>query len=267
MKTCIKLIPFTIYFIYILHAYANQYPTFQISDLLSLVDNIKSKCPPSKCIYIGIGRSPTPITTLMRLQPGLNVIDLPLSNFRYVAGIRSKIPGPSYALTTNQKDILFEHFKNYLPENIKGKTLMLIDYSVSGLSIASASEFIEMYYLKQMSKKAPNMSHFIITDDEVFQEIITANIKGRKTPDVHFGLVKNFPQLADTFGNSEFDIFSSEKSFDIQNFQRLEDYRSRWARDDNSNRHRELLKLFIKKIENSPELAKKYPISCASFYL
>lgn len=113
---------------------------YSVAEVVKVLNQIKIKCPPSECLYIGIGRSPTLFTTALRMQPGNRVVDLPLTDFRYEL---SEIGGKVFSarsLTKDQLGVLFEHFDNYLSEHKQAARILVMDFSFTGSTIASAVE-------------------------------------------------------------------------------------------------------------------------------
>lgn len=113
----------------------------EFDDIKELAEKIKSACPPEECLVVGIGRSPTPVTTLLKMERDHYAWTVPLSSFRY--GIGPFKP----ALQDDQKMVLFEHFDKYFPkpEERRGRRILLVDLITSGDSLAAARNYAQEY--------------------------------------------------------------------------------------------------------------------------
>lgn len=98
--------------------------------------------PPSDNIFIGIGRSPFLITEIMNLR-GAACWQLPLtwSDTKFKENLNLE---PSQVELQN----LYAHFKNYLPdpETLADRSLVFIDFELTGISLWLSEKFIRKYY-------------------------------------------------------------------------------------------------------------------------
>lgn len=251
------------------HSVWAQIPDYNVSQVISIIEEMKKRCPPQECLFVGIGRSPTIFTSAMRLQDGLEVVDIPLTGFRYVAKPEHEIPRMTYMLGRDKRDILYAHFDNYLPKELTKKKIMLIDFSVSGGSIASASDHMELF-LKDYRKLSapPELSVFVLTGDDQQIKYIEELFDYRKITHRHIlGLDSAYPDIYRLLYDQEFDDLARHGSFNIRDYYSVADYQKKWVKDSNLENNRKLQRSLLEQINSDPELGKRFPVSCASNYL
>jgi len=113
----------------------------EYESLVSIVSEIQKRCPPDQCIVVGIGRSPTPFLAYLQSMDPSYALQLPLTNFKY--GFNSEFP----ALNKEQVTRLFDHFDRYLkPIVITHKSILFIDTTETGESIAAADNYLKRYF-------------------------------------------------------------------------------------------------------------------------
>ncbi len=116
----------------------------QIQDITRLVLN---QCSPPECIVVGIGRSPTPIISSLEILNPNSTLEIPLTNFRYSPNADKMNDTRVGKLTPQEEEGLFQYFDDFLKRRIstKTKTIMLIDYTISGSSFFSAQLYLDKY--------------------------------------------------------------------------------------------------------------------------
>lgn len=114
---------------------------------LALIDKVAPFWP---VIFVGIGRSPTPLMAFLECYSGPgSVIILPLSGFRH------NYPGEAVPLlrtplSAEQYTALQHHFQRFIPtENVPEEcTWLVVDFVDSGASLAAATHYLR-HYLRQ----------------------------------------------------------------------------------------------------------------------
>ncbi|MFB7468634.1 toxin glutamine deamidase domain-containing protein [Streptomyces sp. NPDC056224] len=145
-----------------------------------LAGKIKEKYPPEDNVYLGLGRSPAAVIAALQVA-GVTASSMPLSDFRpgpsdftsihYAASIPA-VGDPSPPPTIRQREMLFEHFKEFVPELPPGKDLVLIDYTQSGRSLFAAEGLLGEYFTS-IGRDDVTVKAFAI-----HQDIDGRNIKG-----------------------------------------------------------------------------------------
>jgi hypothetical protein len=105
---------------------------------------ILEKYPQDKYTYVGIGRSLTPVVTILKsLAPG-DVFVLPLSLMYYRP---QKHIGYEPPLAPEIEHSLFEHFERFLPSRKKteGKQVLLLDFVMGGGSVVATEEYLTKF--------------------------------------------------------------------------------------------------------------------------
>lgn len=119
----------------------------QYNSTRDAVLNILRQYDPKEHIFVGIGKSPTPIIGMMQaMDDSIDAINVPLSNIRGFApgGLnRLKLPQAYNLALINRLRIHFDHF---LPQNITEKKIIVIDFADYGLSLDRAVFEIRKYY-------------------------------------------------------------------------------------------------------------------------
>lgn len=120
-----------------------------------LARNIMKKYPPDQYHYLGLGKSPTPVMAFLqaygeRVNPLVSATNMPLSKFGHrMSGMSSAerrvISGNE--LNEEQRNRLWEHFDNFVPgpDELEGKSILLIDLVQSGKSLVATQRHLEQY--------------------------------------------------------------------------------------------------------------------------
>ncbi|WP_392531832.1 hypothetical protein [Nostoc sp. C117] len=130
----------------------------QIKDLCV---SILKKYPPNKYCYIGLGKSPTPVLAFLQ-EYGVEASNIALSKFNPSLD-KNKEPkqiGLGNKLTKEQYKELKHHFDRFIPQQdaIKGKKILLIDYTLSGRSLYATYAHLTKYLNDKYSPR--KLFHF-----------------------------------------------------------------------------------------------------------
>jgi hypothetical protein len=180
------------------------------TEVSSVNHYLEKICPPQDCAVIGLGRSPTPFMAALQAQHADYAWNMPLSNFRYdVAGLKPLKP------EIEQK--LFQHFERFLPptHELKGRNLLVIDYSMSGDSIASAKKYLDKYFAARSSTSnegeppAEVQALAFVKDDPRNNKYWDESLN-------QFILLNPQGELAHLIVKQKFDTYAQYGSFDVQ---------------------------------------------------
>ena len=114
-----------------------------------VVDWIEERFPAERVIYVGIGRSPTPVQVLVQGR-GHDALNLPLSEFRpgpadpssiLAPVLRSRRPLPE----RGRLDMLWDHFDEFLGALPSGKDIVIVDRVDSGATLIAAQHYVREY--------------------------------------------------------------------------------------------------------------------------
>ncbi|MCZ4101416.1 toxin glutamine deamidase domain-containing protein [Streptomyces sp. H39-C1] len=124
-----------------------------------LARRITETYPPEEHVYIGLGRSPGAVIAALQVHATTETQahSIPLSAFRpgpespgsiqYQAFLQGPQRIPLAPLTLEQRDMLFAHFDEFVPEIPLGKSVVLIDYTQGGLSLFAAERLLGEYFV------------------------------------------------------------------------------------------------------------------------
>jgi hypothetical protein len=171
--------------------------------IYQISERIKVLCPPSTCVVIGVGRSPTAIMAYLHYA-----WNLPLTNFRY--GVRAS------NLDQNELRKLFEHFSIFVPsmEKLNNRSVMLLDFASinGGESIVAASRYIKAYFNEVYGSAKiikPNILIAVIKENRNL-EVVPFLFK-------YIFLLKSDNSLLKKLASQGFDNLSEFGKFDIKN--------------------------------------------------
>ena len=109
-----------------------------------LVYRLVSEYPPPHYLYVGVGRSPTPLIAFLQAIDSKVAINFPLSFFR-------KDAERDYIGEKNLK-ILHRHFEEFFGRyRKKGKVIVFIDYVISGATLFSVQKHYQNFSNKDTS--------------------------------------------------------------------------------------------------------------------
>ncbi len=109
------------------------------TQIRSLTHSLVTEFPPSKHIYVGVGRSPTPLIAFLQSIDKKAAINLPLSNFRYGGSDQIEMNRESLELIHQHFEKVFSQYKG------KGKTIVFIDYIESGKTLFSVQKYYNQF--------------------------------------------------------------------------------------------------------------------------
>lgn len=112
----------------------------EFDEIHRVTQTIVKQFPPDKYYYLGIGRSPAPILAVLQSAIPGSASQLPLTGFNYSEKGHPESP----SMNSRQTAALESHFERFLPtpEQLKGRKILLIDYSRTGQTLVSAEEYI-----------------------------------------------------------------------------------------------------------------------------
>lgn len=106
-------------------------------------------------IFIGLGKSPTPIMAMMQaISSDVEVYNLPLSNMRGFKPGGVNRYGKVQLYSIERLARLYEHFDHFLPQNLAGKRLVVIDFADTGATLDLAVKAIRHYYAIRYPEQA-----------------------------------------------------------------------------------------------------------------
>jgi len=182
-------------------AYADFFGSQEFKSISCLSEQILAKYPSEDFAIIGVGRSPTPITTYLKTNSERATWNLPISQFRYTIG---GVP----ALGKKEEEKLFQHFDIYFPSpaELKGRDIVLIDFCVTGDSLVAAKYYLEKY-LKRSGRSAQVKPLCII------QDFRAREIKHQGIDMLELG--NENEALTQKFIDAKYDKFAEYDAFDI----------------------------------------------------
>ena len=134
-------------------AFAITLDQAEYEEIKQIALGIRSSYPPEQFLVVGVGRSPTPITTFLEiLHPG-STATFPISNFKFrLKNDPTRVSlfnGQNRALTPAEETKLFRHFDRYFPSTklLAGRRLVLVDFTYTGDSLLSVAEYLQKYLM------------------------------------------------------------------------------------------------------------------------
>lgn len=178
----------------------------QYTELRDLVLEIFKQYPPSEYHYVGLGRSPTGIISMIQQLDPAAASNLPFSfkGFKYISP---------------DDPLLHEHFKRFLPSASKlgTKKILVIDYVYRGNNLTVAWETLRGYFRKT-GRAADGVSVLGLYDDTLNMRAspespISILIRNGKAG-VHIApLEAKYPEVRKLLQYSHFDDFAQYDSF------------------------------------------------------
>ena len=190
-----KFFPLLLVLWFHISAHATQLDVVMDETLTQEISNVAeavySGCAPPDCIIIALGRSPTPVFDYLQFRYPGSVVGLPLSGFRYSQS------NPDEQLTKLEENKLFAHFDSVFEEKLtSAKRVVIMDYSISGQSALSSTEYIEKY-LRAAGKEIQVETLFLVEKGKAEQFIrrisMQTQVPGLKIS--HITLPQNLGQL------------------------------------------------------------------------
>ncbi len=131
-------------------------PGADYAELSRILQYLVKEYPPDQYLYVGMGRSPTPLIALAKAALGESrALSLPLSH------IGNRIYFPS----KEEEDYMDKHFRHFLPtvKELKGRKILLIDFALNGRSIIEGLRQLRRYYGTKAGVYALGMSGSEVT--------------------------------------------------------------------------------------------------------
>lgn len=173
-----------------------------------IVKDLMDFCPPSECVYVGVGRSPTVVMKVLEEQEGLKPIHLPLTYGR-------ELKSENRDLTTNERKRIYKHFDNFIPTDIDGKKVVLIDYTQTGAGIDLADKHLSEWSRERNLKFS--IGQYRMTPDYFELEKNT----NRKRV---FKLSGRYSEIATNLAKRKYSRFSKYDPFQITTSNNTSDY-------------------------------------------
>ncbi len=180
-------------------------------EISSVVDSIFKLCPPEKCIFIGLGRSPAPFIVEMKKRTE-NVLTLPLSSFRYNRFEQD--------LSVDEVALLQKHFSNTFLDlkKFENRTVMLLDYAQSGSSLFAAQQYINDYLQENLEKF--DLKSIALTTE--FHDPDFRMLDPSEQLDKFDNRIKNIYEFADFYKIENYEIIQLNEQGELADLLRLQ---------------------------------------------
>ena len=217
------------------------------SESVEIALRVLKECPPQTCVPIGLGRSPSSVLAVLSILLD-DAYQLPLSNFRY--NLKENGAFPNKVLSFEREERLHNHLSEFLPseEALKGRKVLLIDYSLGGSSLFAAETYIRRY-LKKVNQQTQIASFMMLrryTDNlEIINSVAHDQYKIKAF--TAFDMSK-YPVVDSYLLSSSLDQFSLYGSFDLKVDKRVR----------KNSKHRLLVKRVRSALNGSQELKQKF---------
>lgn len=176
---------------------------------------IVEKAPSEKFIYVGIGRSPTPIITFLSMMHPGSAGFLPLSHVGDMKEmmLEDKHSSSSYVREQHERMLkdLYRHFDRFLGpliERSPGKKIVFIDYVRRGSGFQSALWFLRHY----LSQKHPKLKF----DFLALTESKNAAVHREWLPEKKVILLDPYESFKSRLLNSAYDSYAPFEMFDYE---------------------------------------------------
>lgn len=124
------------------HETSFKFEKGEVESLKSIVSEIVKRFPHDQYLYVGVGRSPTPVIVLLEKMYKNSTLHFPASKLKWVR--------PDFTDAEDNK-IYKEHFDKFFNNKqlVKNnKKILLIDLIQSGMGLVHAKKFFEKYAKK-----------------------------------------------------------------------------------------------------------------------
>lgn len=132
--------------------------------LYQLVNKIYRSCPPNRCLYVGLGRSPTPVIAFMKAKYGDSAaINVPVTSLKQVGTARTENP----ELHKEYSQYLHQHFAEFLPsaEELAGREIYMIDFVLTGQNLVESLYQVREYYERSAAGKVKVQALALVGDE------------------------------------------------------------------------------------------------------
>ncbi|MFZ4715835.1 MAG: hypothetical protein ACOYL6_19085 [Bacteriovoracaceae bacterium] len=193
----------------------------------ALAEAMVGRCHHKQCLFVGLGRSPTPISEVMKNMGNVSVMNLPLGSFRYNIEAKGDLTIPKDLsagspeifgkLSDEMKEKLYQHFDEIFDlEKINLEIfdeIVLFDYAQSGSSLFASTGYLKDY-LKQKNLKT-EVAPVAFASSLDFEKInkVADFYKVENAELVPLG---TFKRLSSGLENEKYDNFSQYKSFNLK---------------------------------------------------
>ena len=135
------------------HLIENNYEEIRL-----LAYRLLSEFPPPRHLYVGVGRSPTPLIAFLQAIDRKVAINFPLSAFRYTE--------EQIDMDEENVRIFYKHFENFFgPYRGKGKVIVFIDYFLSGATLFSVQKYYQNF--RKKNKEYPRSLSVGLSDTNI----------------------------------------------------------------------------------------------------
>jgi hypothetical protein len=125
------------------------------TEVKSIALDILKTYPPSEYLYIGEGRSPTPVIAMLKAMVGDQIAyDIPLSALAKVGSFDQVSNDDAYDLTQEQFEYVQKVLGRVMPSNetIAGRKVLLIDFASTGKTIVAATGQVSSFLERRGAK-------------------------------------------------------------------------------------------------------------------
>lgn len=188
-------------------AWAYEFAPKEYEQLRDLSLAIMTRYPPNEYVYVGVGRSPTPITAFMQsILPG-SALNLPLS------GLRETEEGKPGLPMGERRARLERHLARFFPQPavLRGRKVVLMDFSFSGNSLLVAgAELARLHPEVRFDLLALSFDSF---SDDVYANAESAGkeVTVLELAEKYFGVVKPHFAVSTYKHYAEFDQYHVEE--------------------------------------------------------
>jgi len=181
---------------------------------------VLSRYPIDDCLFIGIGRSPTPMIGFFQEAGAAHAMNLPLSQFRHrpmgrAVEIDEKKTDRYQALSESAVKALYQHFDRFFlfdAEAWRRKRWVLVDFSQTGDTLVSAFDYLSAYLRHRKTKKTghPGLEMLCLVDPRYDPQKIKGAF-GRRP--AHICRVDGYPNLCAGLSMQRYDLASEFGTF------------------------------------------------------
>lgn len=123
----------------------------EYEQIRELCAQIMAKYPPDEYLYVGLGRSPTPLIAYFQEFLGKNhALHLPIGGLNYT-------DAEDLWNKPSTRSLVVKHFDAFFPKPhvIKGRKLLVLDYASSGRSLQQSRKLLKNYF--EVKRRTPTL--------------------------------------------------------------------------------------------------------------
>jgi hypothetical protein len=194
----------------------------EYSEIRAFCDRLLSHYAAEECLFVGIGRSPTPIIGFFQETQTADAMNLPLSRFRHrptgrAVQLDEKKRSRYQPLGGSALKVLYQHFDRFFlfgPLEVwQRRRWVLVDFSQTGDTLVSAFDYLSAYLRhRRMGMGSPSLEILCLVDPRDDAQEIEAAF-GRRP--VCIWRVDGYPNLAGGLSLQRFDLASEFGTFTI----------------------------------------------------